>query len=160
VGGDCASLLAASAGMDFEEMPDEHEIIASAADCFASARSRRVGNYRIQRDQNPGEFVCSGIFDTAEPKPSATVDAAIHTEGAKPQAAARKKENALRDDSKPSHSPSKLSSKDDHANAPSVANRPSHKATASQEATPGGPVSFWKNIRREKGDNPVTIAKN
>jgi LysM repeat protein len=42
---------------------------------------------------------------------------------------------------------------------PSVANRPSHKATASQEATPGGPVSSGKTYVVKKGDNPVNIAK-
>jgi LysM repeat protein len=58
------------------------------------------------------------------------------------------KENAPREDLKPSHSPSKLSSKDDHENAPSVA-----------KAVAGKPVSSGKTYVVKKGDNPVTIAK-
>ena len=84
----------------------------------------------------------------AEPKPSATVSAAIHANGAKPQTAVAQKENAPREDPKPSHSPSKLSSKEDHANAPSVA-----------KATAGKPVSSGKTYVVKKGDNPVTIAR-
>jgi LysM repeat protein len=75
----------------------------------------------------------------AEPKPSATVSAANHTDGAKPQTAVVQKENAPREDLKPSHSPSKLSS---------VA-----KATADK------PVSSGKTYIVKKGDNPVTIAR-
>ncbi len=95
----------------------------------------------------------------AEPKPSATVAAAIHTDGTKPQVAAAQKENAPGDDPKPSHSPSKLYSTEDHANGPSIVNRPSHKATASQEATAGKPLSSGKTYVVKKGDKPVTIAK-
>jgi LysM repeat protein len=58
------------------------------------------------------------------------------------------KENAPREDLKLSHSPSKLSSKDDRANASFVA-----KATADK------PVSSGKTYVVKKGDNPVTIAK-
>lgn len=95
----------------------------------------------------------------AEPKPSATVSAAIHTDGAKLQTAVAQRENAPREDLKPSHSPSKLSSKDDHANALSVANQPSRKATAGREATADKPVSSGKTYVVKKGDNPVTIAR-
>src|SRR6266498_4052932 len=49
---------------------------------------------------------------------------------------------------------SKLSSKDDHANGPSIVNRPSRKATASPEATAGKPVSSGKTYVVKKGDKP------
>jgi len=84
----------------------------------------------------------------AEPKPSATMSAVIHADGVKPQTAVAQKENPPREDPKPSHSPSKLPSKDDHADAPSVA-----------KATAGKPVSSGKTYVVKKGDNPVTIAR-
>ena len=140
---------AASAGMDFEEMPQPnmklsrallivlllHVVAVSGIIAFNAIKTR-------ERSFVPASST------NAEPKPFATVAAAIPTDGAKPQAAAAQKENALRDDPKPSHTPSKLSSKDDHANAPSVA-----KATADK------PVSSGKTYVVKKGDNPVTIAK-
>jgi LysM repeat protein len=146
--------------MDFEEMPQPnmklsrallivlllHVVAVSGIIAFNAIKTRE------------SSFVPASST-SAEPKPSATMDAAIHTDGAKPQTAVVQKENALRDDPKPSHSTSKLSSKDDHANAPSVANRPSHKSTASQAATAGEPVSSGKTYVVKKGDNPVTIAK-
>ncbi len=154
---------AASAGMDFEEMPEPnmklsrallivlllHVVAVSGIIAFNAIKTRE------------SSFVPAASKD-AEPKPSATVAAAIHTDGTKPQTAATQKENAPGDDPKPSHSPSKLSSKDDHANGPSEANRPSSRArgtTASQEATVGKPVSSGKTYVVKKGDKPVTIAK-
>jgi len=151
---------AASAGVDFEEMPEPnmklsrallivlllHVVAVSGIIAFNAIKTRESA------------FVPASSTN-AEPKPSATVGAAIHADGAKPQAAAAQKENAPRDDPQPPHSPSKLSSKDDLANAPSVANRPSHKPTASQEAPAGEPVSSGKTYVVKKGDNPVTIAK-
>ena len=140
---------AASAGMDFEEMPEPnmklsrallivlllHVVAVSGIIAFNAIKTRESA------------FVPASSTN-AEPKPSATVDATIHTDGAKPQTAAAQKEDASRDDPKPSHSPSKLSSKDDHANAPSVA-----------KATAGKPVSSGKTYVVKKGDNPVTIAR-
>ena len=151
---------AGSAGMDFEEMPEPnmklsrallivlllHVVAVSGIIAFNAIKTRE------------SSFVPAASKD-AEPKPSATVTAAIHTDGAKPQTAAAQKENAPRDDPKPSHSPSKLSSTEDHANGPSIVNRPSHKATASQEATAGKPLSSGKTYVVKKGDKPVTIAK-
>ena len=148
---------AASTGMDFEEMPEPnmklsrallivlllHVVAVSGIIAFNAIKTRE------------SSFVPASST-SAEPKPSAPVDAAIHTDGAKPQTAAAQKENAPRDDPKPSHSPSQLSSKDDHANAPAIANRPSHKGTGGQEAKP---VSSGKTHVVKKGDNPVTIAK-
>jgi LysM repeat protein len=135
--------------MDFEEMPQPnmklsrallivlllHVVAVSGIIAFNAIKTRE------------SSFVPASSTST-EPKPSATVDPAIHTESAKPQTAAAQKENASRDDPKPSHSPSKLSSKDDHANVPSVAN-----------ALPAKPVSSRKTYIVKKGDNPVTIAR-
>jgi LysM repeat protein len=140
---------AASAGMDFEEMPEPnmklsrallvvlllHIIAVSGIIAFNAIKTRE------------SSFVPASSAK-AEPKPSATVSAAIHIDGAKPQAAVAQRENAPREDLKPSNSPSKLSSKDDHANVPSVA-----KATADT------PVSSGKTYVVKKGDNPVTIAR-
>jgi LysM repeat protein len=131
---------AASAGMDFEEMPEPnmklsrallivlllHIVAVSGIIAFNAIKTRE------------SSFVPASSAN-AEPKPSATVSAANHTDGAKPQTAVVQKENAPREDLKPSHSPSKLSS---------VA-----KATADK------PVSSGKTYIVKKGDNPVTIAR-
>ena len=151
---------AASAGMDFEEMPEPnmklsrallivlllHVVAVSGIIAFNAIKTRE------------SSFVPPPSAN-AEPKPSATVSAAIHADGAKLQTAAAQKENAPREDLKPSHAPSKLPSKDDHPNASSDADRPSRKATASQEAAAGKPVSDGKTYVVKKGDSPVTIAK-
>ncbi len=140
---------AASAGMDFEEMPEPnmklsrallivlllHVVAVSGIIAFNAIKTRE------------SSFVPASSAKV-EPKPSATVSAAIHTDGAKPQTAVAQKENPPREDLKPSHSPSKLSSKDDHATAPSVA-----KAAAAK------PVPSGKTYVVKKGDNPVTIAR-
>ena len=136
---------AASAGMDFEEMPEPnmklsrallivlllHVVAVSGIIAFNAIKTRE------------SSFVPSSSAN-AEPKPSVTVSAAIHADGAKLQTAAAQKENALREDLKPLHSPSK----DDQANEPSVA-----------KATAGKPVSSGKTYVVKKGDNPVTIAR-
>jgi LysM repeat protein len=140
---------AASAGMDLEEMPEPnmklsrallivlllHVVAVSGIIAFNAIKTRE------------SSFVPASSAN-AEPKPSATVSAAIHVNGAKPQTAVAQKENPPREDPKPSHSPSKLSSKDDHANAPSVA-----------QVTAGKPVASGKTYVVKKGDNPVTIAR-
>ncbi len=151
---------AASAGMDFEEMPEPnmklsrallivlllHVVAVSGIIAFNAIKTRE------------SSFVPASSAN-AEPKPSATASAAIHSDGTKPQNVVARKENAPREDLKPSHSSSKLSLKDDHANVPSVANQPSRKATARQETTAGKPVASGKTYVVKKGDNPVTIAK-
>jgi LysM repeat protein len=140
---------AASAGMDFEEMPEPnmklsrallivlllHVVAVSGIIAFNAIKTRE------------SSFVPASSANT-EPKPSAAASAAIHTDGARPETAVAQKENAPREDLKPSHSPSKLSSKDDHANAPSVA-----------KAVAGKPVASGKTYVVKKGDNLVTIAK-
>ena len=139
----------ASAGMGFEEMPEPnmklsrallivlllHVVAVSGIIAFNAIKTR-------ERSFVPASSA------TTEPKPSATASAAIHTEGAKLQNAATQKENAPREDLKPSRSPSKLFLKDDHANTPSVA-----------KAVAGKPMSSGKTYVVKKGDNPVTIAK-
>jgi LysM repeat protein len=138
---------AASAGMDFEEMPEPnmklsrallivlllHIVAVSGIIAFNAIKTRE------------SSFVPAS---QAEPKPSATASAAIHSDGAKPQTAPAQKESAAHEDPKPSHSPSKLSSKDDQASAPTVV-----KAVAAR------PLSSGKTYVVKKGDNPVTIAK-
>ena len=150
---------AASAGMDFEEMPEPnmklsrallivlllHVVAVSGIIAFNAIKTRE------------SSFVPASSTKV-EPKPSATAYAAIQTGGAKPQTAAAQKENAPSDEPKPSHS-QKLVLKDDPPKAPSDATRPSRKASASQEATAGKPVSDGKTYVVKKGDNPVTIAK-
>src|SRR4029453_5287586 len=140
---------AASAGMDFEEMPEPnmklsrallivlllHIVAVSGIIAFNAIKTRE------------SSFVPASSANT-EPKPSPTASATIHTDGARPETAVTQKQNAPREDLKPSHSPSKLPSKDDHANAPSVA-----------KAVAGKPVSSGKTYVVKKGDNPVTIAK-
>jgi LysM repeat protein len=140
---------AASAGMDFEEMPEPnmklsrallivlvlHIVAVSGIIAFNAIKTRE------------SSFVLAAPVNT-EPRPPDTVGAAIHTDGAKPQTAVAQKENVSREDPKPSHSPSKPSSKDDHAKAPSFA-----------KATAGKPLSSGKTYVVKKGDNPVTIAK-
>ncbi len=140
---------ATSAGMDFEEMPEPnmklsrallivlllHVVAVSGIIAFNAIKTRE------------SSFVPASSANT-EPKPSATASAAIHTDGARPETAVAQKENAPREDLKPSHSPSKLSSKDDHANALSVA-----------KAVAGKPVASGKTYVVKKGDNLVTIAK-
>jgi len=138
---------AASAGMDFEEMPEPnmklsrallivlllHVVAVSGIIAFNSIKTRE------------SSFVPASH---AESKPSAALGAPIHVDGSKPQTAAAQRERAPREDPKPSYSPSKLSSKDDHANGPSVAKAAAAKA-----------VSSGKTYVVKKGDNPVTIAK-
>ena len=140
---------AASAGMDFEEMPEPNMKLSRALLIVlllhVVAVSGIIAFNAIKTREN--SFVPASSA-TADPKPSATASAAIRTDGAKPQTAVAQKEIAPREDPKPSHSPSKLSSKDDHANAPSVA-----------KAVPVKPVSSGKIYVVKKGDNPVTIAR-
>ena len=140
---------AASAGMDFEEIPEPnmklsrallivlllHVVAVSGIIAFNAIKTRE------------SSFVPASSANT-EPRPSATVSAPMQPDGVKLQTAAAQKENAPHEDSKPSHSPSKLSSKDDHANVASVAKAP-----------PAKPVSSGKSYIVKKGDNPVTIAK-
>jgi LysM repeat protein len=138
---------AASAGMDFEEMPEPNMKLSRALLIVlllhVVAVSGIIAFNAIKTREN--SFVPTS---QAEPKPSATASAAIHPDGAKPQTAVAQKESTSPADPKPSHSASKLSLKDDHVNAPPIA-----KAVAVK------PVSSGKSYVVKKGDNPVTIAK-
>jgi len=139
----------ASAGMDFEEMPEPNMKLSRALLIVlllhVVAVSGIIAFNAIKTREN--SFVPASSAN-AEPKPSATASAGTHTDGVKPQTTVTQQERAPQEDPKPSHSPSKLSSKDDHSNAPSVA-----KAVAAK------PVSSGKIYVVKKGDNPVTIAK-
>jgi LysM repeat protein len=138
---------AASAGMDFAEMPEPNMKLSRALLIVlllhVVAVSGIIAFNAIKTREN--SFVPAS---QAQPRPSATASAAIHTDGVKPQTAVAQKESVSHEDPKPLHSPVKLSSKDDQAKAPSVA-----KAVAAK------PVSSGKTYVVKKGDNPLTIAK-
>ena len=140
---------AASAGMDFEEMPEPNMKLSRALLIVlllhVVAVSGIIAFNAIKTREN--SFVPASSAN-AEPKPSASASAAIHTDGGKQQTAVAQKESAPREDPRPSHSPSKLSLKDDNASAPSVA-----RATAVK------PVSSGKTYVVKEGDSPVTIAR-
>jgi LysM repeat protein len=153
---------AASAGMDFEEMPEPnmklsrallivlllHVVAVSGIIAFNALKTRESA------------FVSASPVN-AEPEPSATVGTANQTHGAKPQIAAAQKESASREDPKPSHSPSKLLD-DDHVKLTPFTNQSSSRnreTTAGREAVATKPVSSGKTYVVKKGDNPVTIAK-
>ncbi len=126
---------AASAGMDFEEMPEPnmklsrallivlllHVVAVSGIIAFNAIKTRE------------SSFVPAASANT-ENKQTGTVEPAIHVDVAKPRAATGQKENAPRDDAKPS----RLSPKDELAKSP---------------------LSSGKVYAVTKGDNPVTIAK-
>ena len=140
---------AASAGMDFEEMPEPNMKLSRALLIVlllhVVAVSGIIAFNAIKTREN--SFVPASSAKS-EPKPSATASAAIHADAAKPLTAMAQKESAPHEDPNPTHSSSKLSSKDDHANTAPVA-----KAVAAR------PVSSGKTYVVKKGDNPVTIAK-
>jgi LysM repeat protein len=139
----------ASAGMDFEEMPEPNMKLSRALLVVLLLHVVAVsGIIAFNAIKNRESSFVPASSAKAEPKSSATVSAAIHAADAKAQTAVAQKENAHREDAKPSHSPSKLPPKDDHANASSVA-----------KALPGKPVSSGKTYVVKKGDNPVTIAR-
>jgi LysM repeat protein len=155
---------AASAGMDFEEMPEPnmklsrallivlllHVVAVSGIIAFNAIKTRESA------------FVPASSANT-EDKPSATVHEATHADGAKPQSAATQKEGASRVDVRPSHSPSKFSSRDDdHVKLTPFTSEPSSRnrgTTAGRDAAAVEPVSSGKTYVVKKGDNPVTIAK-
>jgi LysM repeat protein len=140
---------AASAGMDFEEMPEPnmklsrallivlllHVVAVSGIIAFNAIKSRE------------SSFVPAAP-PTTENKPVGTAEAANQTDVPKPRSTVAQKESASQEEPKPSHSPSKLPSKDEHPKAPSSA-----------KATAGKPASSGKTYIVKKGDNPVTIAK-
>jgi LysM repeat protein len=140
---------AGSAGMDFEEMPEPnmklsrallivlllHVVAVSGIIAFNAIKTRETS------------FVPAAPAKT-EPKSSDVARAAIHPDAAKAQPVAAQTENPPREDTKPSHSPSKASSKVDQTNTATVA-----------KPAAGKPVSSGETYMVKKGDNPVTIAK-
>lgn len=139
---------AAAAGMEFEEMPEPnmklsrallivlllHVVAVSGIIAFNAIKNRE------------SSFVAPASANT-DSKP-AVANAASHSDSAKPRSTAVEKENAPSEDVKPSHSPSKLSPRDDRAKAQSSAKTPAVK-----------PLPSGKTYVVKKGDNPVTIAK-
>src|SRR5437868_11052123 len=101
---------AASAGMDFEEMPEPNMKLSRALLIVlllhVVAVSGIIAFNAIKTREN--SFVPASSAN-AEPKPSATVSAGIHSDGVKRQTAVAQQERASQEDPKPSHSPSKLS---------------------------------------------------
>jgi LysM repeat protein len=126
---------AASAGMDFEDIPEPnmklsrallivlllHVVAVSGIIAFNAIKTRQ------------SSFV-SAVPANAENKLADTAGTAVHAEVAKPRDAGSQKQIAPRNDAKPSYS----ASKDEHAKTP--------------------PLS-GKTYIVKKGDNPVTIAK-
>src|SRR6184192_3412734 len=108
-----ARRASAAAGMDFEDIPEPNMKLSRALLIVlllhVVAVSGIIAFNAIKTRESSFVPASSG---NAEPKPSATMSAVIHADGVKPQTAVAQKENPPREDLKPSHSPSKLSSKD------------------------------------------------
>jgi LysM repeat protein len=155
---------AASAGMDFEEMPEPNMKLSRALLIVlllhVVAVSGIIAFNAIKTRENSFVPAASG---NAEPKPSATASGANHNDTARPQRAVAQKEIAPQQDAKTSHSPSKLSSKDDdHVKLTPFTAQPSSRnrgTTAGRETVATKPVSSGKTYVVKRGDNPVTIAK-
>ncbi|HEU0274095.1 MAG TPA: LysM peptidoglycan-binding domain-containing protein [Candidatus Udaeobacter sp.] len=154
---------AASAGMDFEEMPEPNMKLSRALLIVlllhVVAVSGIIAFNAIKTREN--SFVPAALAD-AEPKPSATAAAPTHVEATKAHLTEARKEDATGEDTKPSHSILKISSKDEHENPSSVANQTSSRrreTSANRQAAPTKLVSSGKTYVVKKGDNPVTIAK-
>jgi LysM repeat protein len=135
---------AASAGVDFEEMPEPNMKLSRALLIVlllhVVAVSGIIAFNAIKTREN--SFVPASSANT-ESKPTGTATTANQPDGTKLQTAVAQKENTPSEDAKLSHSPSKLSLKDDQARASSSAK----------------PMSSGKTYVVKKGDNPVTIAK-
>ncbi|HEY2568819.1 MAG TPA: LysM peptidoglycan-binding domain-containing protein [Candidatus Udaeobacter sp.] len=150
---------AASAGMDFEEMPEPNMKLSRALLIVLLLHVVAVSGIITFNAIKTRESAFVPASPNAEPKPSAMASAPTHGEGAKTHLAEVQKENAAGEDTKPSHSLSKISSKDENENAPSVANQSTRKVTANREAAAVKSVASGKTYVVKKGDNPVTIAK-
>ena len=154
---------ATSAGMDFEEMPEPNMKLSRALLIVlllhVVAVSGIIAFNAIKTRESSFVPVSSGKIET---QPSTAAESQTQTSGAKPQTASAQKENTPSEDSKASHSPSKVSLKDDHSNVPFDVSQPASRGrgtAASREATASKPVSDGKTYIVKKGDNPVTIAK-
>jgi LysM repeat protein len=150
---------AASAGMDFEEMPEPNMKLSRALLIVLLLHVVAVSGIIAFNAIKTRESAFVPSVPDVQAKPSATVGAPIHAESAKAHLAEVQKENAPGENTKPSHSLSKISSKDGHENAPSVANQSSRRTAVNREVAAVKPVSSGKTYVVKKGDNPVTIAK-
>jgi LysM repeat protein len=143
--------------MDFEEMPEPNMKLSRALLIVLLLHVVAVSGIITFNAIKTRESAFVSASPNAEPKPSATASAPTHVESAKAHLAEVQKENEAGEDTKPSHSLSKISSKDE--NAPSVANPFTRKVTTNREAAAVKSVSSGKTYVVKKGDNPVTIAK-
>jgi LysM repeat protein len=142
---------AASAGMDFEEMPEPNMKLSRALLIVLLLHVVAVSGiiaFNAIKTRESSFVPAASTSANTQAKPANVPRASTHTDGTRPQTPAAQKENAAREDIKPSSSPSKSSSKDDHANVSSQAKAATNK-----------PVSSGKTYIVKKGDNPVTIAK-
>jgi LysM repeat protein len=140
---------AASAGMNFEEMPEPNMKLSRALLIVLLLHVVAVsGIIAFNAIKTRESSFAPAPSPNTEHKPADAAGTAIHPDGANPPTAVAQTEKAPSEDAKPSHSPSKPSSDDDHAKVPSSAN-----------ATARKPVSSGKTYVVKKGDNPVTIAK-
>ena len=136
---------AASAGMDFGDIPEPNMKLSRALLIVLLLHVVAVsGIIAFNAIKTRESSFAPAIPANTENKLPTTAGTPIHVDGAKPRDAVARKENAPRNDAKPSHSPSK----DEHAKAPSFAN-----------ATARKPTSSGKTYIVKKGDNPVTIAR-
>ena len=135
---------ATSAGMDFGDIPEPnmklsrallivlllHIVAVSGIIAFNAIKTRE------------SSFAPAVPTDTENKLPN-TVGTPIHADGVKPRDTAARQESALRNEEKPSHSPS----------------TDAHAKTSSAKTTADKPASSGKTYIVKKGDNPVTIAK-
>ena len=126
---------AASAGMDFGDIPEPNMKLSRALLIVLLLHVVAVsGIIAFNAIKTRESSFAPAIPANTENKLPTTAGTPIHVDGAKPRDAVARKENAPRNDAKPSHSPSK----DEHAKAP---------------------PSSGKTYTVKKGDNPVVIAK-
>ena len=136
---------AASAGMDFGDIPEPNMKLSRALLIVLLLHVVAVsGIIAFNAIKTRDSSFAPAIPTDTENNLTKKAGIPIQADGAKPRDAMARKESPLRDDAKPSHSPSQ----DEHARMPSFA-----KTAASKLPSSG------KTYIVKKGDNPVTIAK-
>ncbi|PYL06598.1 MAG: hypothetical protein DME33_13235 [Verrucomicrobia bacterium] len=129
---------AASAGMEFERIPEPNMKLSRALLIVLLLHVVAVSGiiaFNAIKTRESSFAPATPAADTEQHKPADTAGTASHPDVAKPRSAASQKENASRSEVKPAHSPSR----NEHA-----------KTLLS---------SSGKTYVVKKGDNPVTIAK-
>jgi LysM repeat protein len=151
---------AAAAGLELEEMPEPNMKLSRALLIVlllhVVAVSGIIAFNAIKNRESSFVPASSAKEKSQQSEPS---QSAVQSGSAEPQIVAAQKENAVSDAPPPSQSISKVSSKNDHSNAPAEVSRASRKALATQETTAAKPVPGGKTYVVKKGDNPVTIAR-